>query len=276
MDAGSAARAFDVGVGGDLAEPARSFRVISIPAQEGGPEASPSAGHGAVPAELHLPFQQAEAPARFGASRTVNWPVIGAIAGLHVALLIGLVTMDVVSLKLPTAEPMLVDLVPAAPPPAPPEPVIQPQLEVIPPVIVPPALDILPPQESPIQAVVAEIPPPVSQPVAVATPAPPAPVARPSAVTVSDLSTTMISAVPPRYPAEARRLKEEGTVVLLLTVGPDGRVADIHVSRSSGSNRLDNAALTAVKKWRWSPTLRNGQPVPVRGIVEIPFVLKKS
>lgn len=272
MDAGSAARTFDVGVGEGLATSLRSFRAV------GKPEAAANAPGTATegPEPLQSLSHSPETPARFGASRAVNWPAIGVIAGLHVALLVGLVTMDVVSLKLPEAPPMQVDLIPSAPPPSPSEPVVQPQLEVIPPVIVPPTLDILPPRESPVQAVVAETPPPVSQPVAAATPAPPAPAARPSAVTVSDLATTMISAVPPRYPVESRRLKEEGTVVLLLTVGIDGRVADIRVSRSSGSDRLDTAALSAVRKWRWAPTVRNGQPVPVQGIVEIPFVLKKS
>ena len=272
MDAGSAARTFDVDVGEGLATSLRSFRAAGKPAAAAN---APGAATNGLE-QLHNLSHSPEAPARFGASRAVNWPAIGVIAGLHVALLVGLVTMDVVSLKLPTAEPMLVDLIPSAPPPAPPEPVAQPQLEVIPPVIVPPSLDILPPRESPVQAVVAETPPPVSQPAVVSTPAPAAPAARPSAVTVADLSTTMVSAAPPRYPVESRRLKEEGTVVLLLTVGTDGRVADIRVSRSSGFDRLDNAALSAVKKWRWSPTLRGGQPVSVQGFVEIPFVLKKS
>lgn len=264
MDASSAARAFDVGVGGSFSRPARMLRVIRRTEQTG-------------PVNHQNHSAPAAAPSSFAGSRKVNWPAIGIIGGLHAALLVGLVTMDVVNLNLQTAAPMLVDLVPAAPPPSPPEPVFEPQLEVIPPVIVPPTLDILPPRESPIQAVVAETPPPASPPVAVAAPTPVAPVARPSAsAAAADLSTTMVSATPPQYPLASRRLKEEGTVVLLLRVGPDGKVADIRVSRSSGHDRLDNAALSAVKKWRWAPTLRGGQPVPVQGFVEIPFVLKKS
>lgn len=263
MDASGAARTFDVDVGADYARATPSLRIVE---RAFAPVLSP---------EIQSPADTFQNASRFDSSRAVNWPAIGVIAGMHVALLVGLVTMDVVSLKLPTAEPMLVDLIPSAPPPSPPAPVVQPQLEVIPPVIVPPTLDILPPRESPVQAVVAETPPPVSQPAVVSAPAPVASVARPSTVTIADLSTTMISAVPPRYPVESRRLKEEGTVVLLLTVGADGRVADIRVSSSSGSDRLDTAALSAVKKWRWAPTVRNGQPVTVQGVVEIPFILKK-
>ena len=83
----------------------------------------------------------------------------------------------------------------------------------------------------------------------------------------------MIEAVPPRYPYESRRLKEQGTVVLDVLLGPDGRVERIAVRTSSGHARLDKAALDAVRRWRWSPMLRDGQAVAVRGLVEIPFTL---
>lgn len=254
MDAGGAVTAFDAGGGESYSRSTPRLRAVL-----------------ATPAQTVEPFH--ETSGRFGASRRTNWAAIGIIAGLHAALLAGLVTMDVVSLKLPLVEPMMVSLVPAAPPPPPPEPVFEPQLEVVTPVIVPPTLDIVPPRPSPIQAVVAETPP-VAAPVAVA-PAP-KPAAQGAGAAVTDLSTSMISAAPPRYPLESRRRKEEGTVTLLVTVSPKGDVADIEVSRSSGFTRLDKAALSAVKKWRWSPTVRNGIAVSVRGIVEIPFVLKKS
>jgi periplasmic protein TonB len=48
----------------------------------------------------------------------------------------------------------------------------------------------------------------------------------------------------------------------------------VSVARSSGFDRLDKAALDAVRRWRWSPTLRDGAPVSVRGTVDIPFVLQ--
>jgi protein TonB len=48
----------------------------------------------------------------------------------------------------------------------------------------------------------------------------------------------------------------------------------VSVSRSSGFARLDKAALDAVRRWRWSPLVRGGVPVMVRGIVDIPFVLQ--
>jgi TonB family protein len=49
--------------------------------------------------------------------------------------------------------------------------------------------------------------------------------------------------VAPTYPLESRRLREEGTVVLNLLLGTSGRVEEIAVSASSGSPRLDKAAL---------------------------------
>jgi protein TonB len=72
----------------------------------------------------------------------------------------------------------------------------------------------------------------------------------------------------------SRRAREQGTVVLKVTVGLDGRVAQIDVSRSSGFDRLDRAALGAVRHWRWSVTRQNGAAMMVQGLVSIPFVLQ--
>ncbi|RVU03646.1 energy transducer TonB [Novosphingobium umbonatum] len=109
-------------------------------------------------------------------------------------------------------------------------------------------------------------------PVVAAAPAAPARPAGPAEG--GDLSAKMVSFVAPSYPLESRRKREEGTVVLSLLLSAEGRVADISVSSSSGFARLDNAALEAVRKWRWSPLMRDGQAVMVRGLVRIPFVIK--
>ncbi|WP_252217111.1 energy transducer TonB, partial [Clostridium sp. CMCC3677] len=71
-----------------------------------------------------------------------------------------------------------------------------------------------------------------------------------------DLSSKMISAKPPSYPLESRRLHEEGTVVLAVLLSAEGQVAGISIAQSSGSDRLDQAALAAVRKWRWAPVFR--------------------
>ena len=166
-------------------------------------------------------------------------------------------------------------LLPPAPPPeaAPetPPPPAAPVLTAPPPIV-------RVPSPAPVLAAAAPVEQP-PQPVALTAPgptvsAPPAPPA-PAATSVDgDLSLNMLDATPPRYPTESRRKREEGTVRLSVLVGLDGRVADVGVASSSGSDRLDKAALAAVKRWRWSPLKRAGVALMVRGIVTIPFVLR--
>ena len=74
----------------------------------------------------------------------------------------------------------------------------------------------------------------------------------------------------PDYPMEALRNGESGTVLLRVTVGPDGFPYGIAIARSSRSRALDRAAMTAARRWRFSPALRNGQPTSQT--VEIPVV----
>lgn len=104
--------------------------------------------------------------------------------------------------------------------------------------------------------------------------APPAPPKVTGPAEGGDMSTRMISFTAPTYPLDSRRMREEGTVTLSLLLGVDGRVSEISVSGSSGFARLDKAALEAVRKWRWAPVMRNGEPVMVRGTVKIPFLIK--
>lgn len=128
------------------------------------------------------------------------------------------------------------------------------------------------------QQVMVDAPPPPEPPrvtsVGVRTVAPPAPApAAATPVEGGDLASRVISAKPPTYPVDARRAHEQGIVKLLLLVGADGTVKDIEVASSSGSSRLDTAALRAVRHWRWSPVVSNGVATAVRGYVTIPFVL---
>ena len=75
-------------------------------------------------------------------------------------------------------------------------------------------------------------------------------------------------APPPRYPMAAREQGLEGVVVLSVLVRPDGRVDDARVAISSGAHVLDEAALSAVRTWLFTPATRNGRPV--ESIVEVP------
>jgi len=74
----------------------------------------------------------------------------------------------------------------------------------------------------------------------------------------------------PDYPDEARKSGKEGTVVLWLVVGSNGLPSDIRVARSL-SPILDEAAVNAVKKWRFVPATKDGKPGAVQINVEINF-----
>jgi len=83
---------------------------------------------------------------------------------------------------------------------------------------------------------------------------------------------TLLSKVEPEYSEEARKAKYQGTVVLYIEVTPDGKAGNIRVQRSLGLG-LDEKAIEAVKKWRFSPGKKNGQPVTVAATIEVNFRL---
>lgn len=77
---------------------------------------------------------------------------------------------------------------------------------------------------------------------------------------------------PPSYPAAALRRGESGSVVVRVDVDATGYANNITVIQRSGSRELDRAATDAVRRWRFTPALSNGQPVP--GTLEVPFDFK--
>jgi protein TonB len=83
----------------------------------------------------------------------------------------------------------------------------------------------------------------------------------------------VIRKVEPVYSDEGRKGKVEGTVVLKVTVGTDGRAIDIQVMKPLGAG-LDQSAIDAVEKWLFKPGTRDGEPVAVYATVEVPFRLK--
>jgi TonB family protein len=76
----------------------------------------------------------------------------------------------------------------------------------------------------------------------------------------------------PEYSEEARRVKHQGVVVLALVVDPQGKTRDIRVARSLGMG-LDEKAIEAVRKWRFTPGTKDGTPVPVQVNIEVNFRL---
>jgi len=63
------------------------------------------------------------------------------------------------------------------------------------------------------------------------------------------------------YPDEARRLGQQGDVIVRFVVRTDGSVSDVAVESSSGFPLLDTAAVTAVATWRYMPAMQGGTPV---------------
>lgn len=79
--------------------------------------------------------------------------------------------------------------------------------------------------------------------------------------------------VDPKWPENALRAGMDGRVILECTLGLDGRVEEAKVLR--GFQALAEAASTAVKKWRYTPTLLEGKAVPVIMTVTVNFKLRK-
>ncbi|TCU57473.1 outer membrane transport energization protein TonB [Novosphingobium sp. PhB57] len=225
------------------------------------------------------PAQAAAQGARYGEDQRPNLVAMLGATAIVGGMIAAMLALNVVHGHQKARPRLVVAQLEQPRPPAPPPPRPSPQpvkhvVQTASPVVAPPPPLVL----SAAPATITTSPAPPVLPVAV--PGPPAPPAAAVAVSApprvenaGDLSSKMIAADPPRYPVDSRRNREQGTVVLLVVLGMDGRVADISVSRSSGFDRLDRAALSAVRHWKWSPTRRDGAAVMVRGLVEIPFVL---
>lgn len=76
----------------------------------------------------------------------------------------------------------------------------------------------------------------------------------------------------PEYSEEARQAKYQGTVVLWVVIGADGRAHQVRVQRSLGMG-LDEKAIEAVRQWRFQPSMKDGQAVAVQVNVEVNFRL---
>lgn len=76
---------------------------------------------------------------------------------------------------------------------------------------------------------------------------------------------------PPRYPSEALRRGESGTVLVRVEVDANGAPAGVALVQRSGSRELDRAAMEAVRKWRFMPAQRDGQAVAASLVIPIDF-----
>lgn len=117
------------------------------------------------------------------------------------------------------------------------------------------------------QGDVIQTPPPKE----VAAPPRPEPIALPS---LNSDRRTQASAHNSCYPSESRRLNEEGRVVVVVTIGTNGKMSRLQVSQSSGFSRLDGAAECVLRKLTFNPGTRDGQTVETQITMPITFLLE--
>jgi periplasmic protein TonB len=82
-----------------------------------------------------------------------------------------------------------------------------------------------------------------------------------------------IDAPKPAYPPLAKQARISGVVRLNATIGKDGTI--LNLTAASGHPLLVPAALEAVKRWRYKPTLLNGEPVEVLTVIDVNFTLSQ-
>ena len=90
----------------------------------------------------------------------------------------------------------------------------------------------------------------------------------------NELSVSCPERNPPIYPAAAKRMGEQGRVLLRVELDETGRVSAARVTSSSGSTRLDEASLAAVKQWHCNPARRDGEPVKAVALQPFDFILE--
>jgi protein TonB len=93
----------------------------------------------------------------------------------------------------------------------------------------------------------------------------------PARVSSGVMTGLLINKTAPPYPAIARAAGVQGTVILQATISKSGTIENLRVI--SGNAMLQQAALDAVKTWRYRPYLLNGQPIEVETTVNVVFSL---
>lgn len=83
-----------------------------------------------------------------------------------------------------------------------------------------------------------------------------------------------VTKVDPAYPQEVMREKVEGTVSLYAIIRADGTVDSIRILESVDS-RLSESAIKALSRWHFRPGTKEGKPVDIEAVVQIPFKIAK-
>ncbi|HVK95109.1 MAG TPA: energy transducer TonB [Noviherbaspirillum sp.] len=90
-------------------------------------------------------------------------------------------------------------------------------------------------------------------------------------VTAPQFDVSYLNNPKPTYPALSRRMGEQGKVVLRVSVSVEGLPTDVRLEASSGFPRLDDAAIRAVRNWRFTPARQGNKPVSASVLVPVRF-----
>ena len=88
-------------------------------------------------------------------------------------------------------------------------------------------------------------------------------------------AANLITKVSPVYPADMKEQRLEGTVVLEAVISKDGVPQSLNSQNADVNRSFVDAAIDAVKQWRYRPTLLNGQPVEVITTITVNFTLSQ-
>ncbi|GAB1368771.1 hypothetical protein MASR1M42_13210 [Azonexus hydrophilus] len=200
--------------------------------------------------------------------------LLGIVIAVHVGVLLLVLAAKTIAPQI-MEMPLIVDLLPApeieappeakplpvaAPTPVKPQPRPRPQPKEMPAPVLETTQSTAPAEHAPVAPPVIETPPP--------PPAPPA-------VTQARFDADYLRNPPPPYPPLARRMGEEGKVVLRVAVTPQGSASEVQIHTSSGSTRLDESAQKTVRNWKFIPAKQGDTAVSSWVLVPIIFKLEQ-
>jgi protein TonB len=152
------------------------------------------------------------------------------------------------------------------PPPPPP------QIDTPPPYVPPPEVSIEIPTDTGPSTAITNVT--SERPVAAAAPVAPKAPERSVVKTLPSTQGKGAHITQPEYPPASRRAGEAGTVTLAAYVLETGRVGEVKIVKSSGFDKLDDAALKEVQRnWRFVPGKEDGKPVPMWHTFQVTFRL---
>lgn len=217
-----------------------------------------------------------------GSSRADKISGVVIALAMHAAVIFMLLQYAPARTALINAVPLMVSLItPAAPKPdvlPKPLPVTpvpqQPRVAPVPLAAVAPSNTTAPPVSAAPPVPIEAAPAPVAA--ASVSPAPSAPLAveKPAPVIPPNFSANYLNNPAPAYPNIARRQGQQGKVMLRVFVNTTGGADQVQIRDGSGYSTLDQAALDAVRRWRFIPARQGDQPVAAWVLVPITFTLE--